>query len=79
MQKLTTARKSKGWSITKTAQQVGISEQSIRNLEGQGATRTTNPANVQASTMVRLLELFPPLDIKDFVGRTSMSVRRKTR
>ncbi len=75
MQILTRARARKGWSLTRAAQETGLSEQQIRNLERIGETRDTLPSQITAMTMVVLLETFPELDLLHFVPGTKLSVR----
>ncbi len=75
MKSLKDAMRARGWSVYETSNKTGITEQSIRNLLREGATRTTLPGNVTAFTLCRLLEAFPTLDLSDFVAGTNLSVR----
>jgi len=70
MQKLKDAIAYQGWSISETARKTGIAEQSIRNLVREGETRQTNPSQITAFTMIRLIETFDTLDIEDFIPGT---------
>lgn len=79
MKALQVAMEKKGWTVHQTAIVTGVTDQSIRNLIRHGETRRTVPASVTAFTMCRLLEAFPSLDIEDFMGSTTLTVRRKKR
>ncbi len=75
MKKLRDAMETKGWEIAETARRCHVTDQSIRNLLGEGATRPTVPAKVTAVTMVRLMEVFfPMLDFEDFVPGTTLKI-----
>ena len=75
MQKLTTAREKRGWSLTRTARETGVPEQSLRNLERIGHTRETLPSQVTLMTAASLLETFTELDLADFVPGTPLRLR----
>lgn len=75
MQKLTTALRKRGWSITDACKATGLGDQQIRNLVRKGQTRPTLPSSVKAATMVTLLETFDELDVADFMPGTALSVR----
>lgn len=56
-----------------------MAPQSLNNLARIGfVTRDTLPGEIKASTMVRLLEIFPSLEIADFVP-THIELKKKGR
>ena len=67
----------KGWDVVETSSRTGVSDQSIRNLIRLGHTRTTIPCKVTAITMVRLLQAFPSLTIKDFVPNSTLQLKAR--
>jgi len=73
----TRAREAKGLSFTQAANRmVGVSEQQLRNLEGIGATRDTDPGHVRVETALEIIRVFwPELDHRDFVPRTLLSCK----
>jgi hypothetical protein len=79
MKALEVAMEMKGWTVHQTSLVTGVTDQSLRNLLRHGETRRTVPSSVTAFTMCRLLEAFPSLDIDDFMGSTTLTIRRKER
>ena len=73
----TRAREAKGLTFTQAANHmVGISEQQLRNLEGIGATRNTDPGHVRIETALEIIRVFwPELDHRDFVPHTILSCK----
>jgi len=63
--------------LGRLARHVGIGHQAIRNLAGMGSiTRTPDPGDIKAKTMIRLCEQFPgELDVSDFV-KTRLRLRK---
>lgn len=70
---LTQARTKRGWSFhTATQHMRGVYEQQLRNLEGQGATRTTDPLNVSLKHVLEILRAYwPDVALDDFVGEAT--------
>lgn len=77
MKALTDARRKRGWSLTKAAKELGVSEQQIRNLERIGHTRDTLPSRISVMTAVLLMETFPELDLQDFVPGTKLRLKNR--
>jgi transcriptional regulator with XRE-family HTH domain len=78
MRKLTRARVARGWTVDQAARGLGLSRQTLRNLERVGTTtRDTIPSRVTAFTMVRILEEFPELELADFVPGTKLQLKRR--
>jgi hypothetical protein len=73
----TRARKVKNLTFTQAANRMrGVSEQQLRNLEGIGATRNTDPAHVRIETALEIIKVFwPEIDHNDFVPETPFSCR----
>ena len=63
----TKAREAKGLTFTQAAQRMrGVSEQQLRNLEGIGATRDTDPAHIRVETALEIIRQklpHPPLTL----------------
>jgi hypothetical protein len=59
----------------------GVTEQQLRNLEGIGATRTTDPLNVRLGTALAILRTYyGDVTLDDFVGaRTGFALKRTRR
>ena len=68
------ARKKRGWTFhTAAAHMRGVSEQQLRNLEGIGGQRETEPSKVQAGTMLEILRTYhPDVSLDDFIGSRTL-------
>lgn len=75
----TRARDAKGLTFTQAANRmVGVSEQQLRNLEGIGATRDTDPGHVRVETALEIIRVFwPHVQLVDFSPATLLAVRPK--
>jgi hypothetical protein len=57
----TRAREAKGWSFTEASQHMaGVAEQQLRNLEGIGATRDTDPSRIRFATAMEITRAYWP-------------------
>lgn len=67
------ARKRRGWSFDRAVQHMrGIYEQQLRNLEGEGATRPTDPLKVSLKNALEILRAYwPDVSLDDFVGEAT--------
>ena len=74
MQKLTTLREERGWTIYEAATRAGVSWQSIANLERSASqTGPGDPPKTTIATANALIELFhPDLLLCDFVKETDL-------
>ena len=72
----TKARESRSWSFYESSQHMaGVSEQQIRNLEGVGATRDTDPSHIRISTALEICRVYyPDVDLSDFHSRTPFRI-----
>lgn len=53
-----------------------VSEQQLRNLEGIGATRDTDPAHVRVETALEIVRVYwPDVDLADFVPYSLLKAR----
>lgn len=67
--KLRRARRRRKWSYYQAAKAIGCSMQQVRNLEGIGASRATDPACVQLRTAVAILAAYAPdVTLEDMLG-----------
>lgn len=76
------ARLRRGWKTAHEAARniPGIRPQQLKNLEGAGATRETDPADVHVRTMVALLETYwPDLALEDFLRGSQLKIIRRRR
>ena len=75
----TEAREARGWSFTAAANRMnGVSEQQLRNLEGIGATRETDPGHIRVTTALEIVRLYwPEVDLVDFCESTDLVARAK--
>ena len=73
----TSARAAKGLTFTQAANRlVGVSEQQLRNLEGIGATRDTDPGHIRIQTALEIIRVYwPDIDHRDFVPGTLLSAK----
>ena len=47
----------------------GVAEQQLRNLEGVGATRDTQPGNIRFATAIEIVKAYWPLvGVDDFIS-----------
>ena len=57
----TRAREAKGWSFTEASHHMkGVAEQQLRNLEGIGATRDTDPSRIRFATAMEITRAYWP-------------------
>ena len=77
----TEAREIRGWSLTKASNHMeGVSEQQLRNLEGIGATRDTDPAHVRVQTAMEIIRVYwPDVQLIDFVPDTDLLAKAQDR
>lgn len=70
---LTQARTKRGWSFHVATQHMrGVFEQQLRNIEGEGATRTTDPLNVSLKHVLEILRAYwPDVSLDDLVGEAT--------
>ena len=73
----TEVRLARGWTFTGAANRIrGVTEQQLRNIEGVGATRDTDPGHIRLETALAIIEAYwPDLDFSDFVERTDLSAK----
>jgi hypothetical protein len=65
----------------RAAESIGVSEQQLRNLTGQGATRSTQGENIRLGTALAVLRgLWPALRLDDLVdaGPFKITARNAT-
>lgn len=72
----TQARLKRGWTLTRAANHMAnVSEQQLRNVEGIGATRETNPAHIRIATALEIVRVYwPDLDLAHFLD-TDLAVK----
>lgn len=70
---LTEAREKRGWTFHRAAQEMrGVTEQQLRNLEGIGAQRVTDPLNARLGTVIEILRVYhPDVDLDDLAGEAT--------
>ena len=73
----TAAREIRGLSLTQAANRmVGVSEQQLRNLEGIGATRDTDPGHIRVETAFEIVRVYwPDIHPVDFVPRALLAFK----
>ena len=73
----TEARTARGWSLTGASNRMqSVSEQQLRNLEGIGATRDTDPAHVRVETALEIVRVYwPDVELRDFVPASPLKAR----
>ena len=77
LKKMALLRQEGALTITWLAQKSGLGPQSLRNLERSGhVTRQTDPGEIKANSMIKLLEIFPQLELSDF-SETEMKLRAR--
>jgi hypothetical protein len=71
---LTDARRKRNWSFHQAAAHMrGVTEQQLRNLEGIGATRPTDPLNVRLGTALEILRVYhPDVSLDAFAGEKTL-------
>lgn len=70
----------KSWSFTAAANHMaGVSEQQLRNLEGIGATRDTDPGHIRVATALEIVRVYwPDVDLEDFVLGTDLAAKPRS-
>ena len=76
----TKARTARKWSLTAAANRMeGVSEQQLRNLEGIGATRDTDPSHVRIATALEIVRIYwPDVDLDVFVPATDLGTKPRS-
>lgn len=70
----TEAREKRGWTFHRAAQHMrGVSEQQLRNIEGIGAARPTDPLDCKLRTILEILRVYwPDVQLNDLVGEDTL-------
>ena len=70
----TRAREKRGWTFTGAANRMhAITEQQLRNLEGIGNTRETEPGHVRVETALEIVRAYwPDISLQHFVEDTDL-------
>lgn len=71
---LTEARRKRNWTFHQAANHMrGVTEQQLRNLEGIGAQRETDPLNVRLGTALEILRVYhPDVTLDAFCGEKTL-------
>ncbi len=78
-QKLQEARERWGWSIHRTAQEMGIPRQVLWTLEGNNKDKEPpSGGDMQLKTVLRILRVaYPDVQLTDFLPETDLKVVKK--
>ena len=76
----TEAREKRGWTFHRAAQHMrGVSEQQLRNIEGIGAARPTDPLDCKLRTVLEIVRVYwPDVSLTDLVGEDQLLDFRAT-
>lgn len=70
----TEAREKRGWTFHRAAQHMrGVNEQQLRNIEGIGAARPTDPLDCRLRTILEIIRVYwPDVQLNDIVGEETL-------